>query len=71
VEIGRIAVGGQSRQKVSETPPSQINLGVMVHACHSSHAGSINRRTEIQAGLGNKPETLLEKCLKEKGLRVT
>jgi hypothetical protein len=42
-EIRRMEARGQTEQK---------NLGVVVHTCHSSYAGSINRRIKVQAGSG-------------------
>jgi hypothetical protein len=42
MELGRVAVQGQPRQKVHK-------LGVAVHTCHPSYSGSITRRIIIQA----------------------
>jgi hypothetical protein len=53
VEIRRIAVQGQSKQKVRDTPPpsQQKKLGRVVHPCYSNHAGNI-RKITVQASLG-------------------
>jgi hypothetical protein len=42
-EIRKIAVGGQSRQKVCKTSSQTIKTGVVVHTCHPSCAGNINK----------------------------
>jgi hypothetical protein len=50
-EIRRIAIQGWPRQKVNETLISVYKLGMVVHACHSSYVGYVNRRISVQAGL--------------------
>jgi hypothetical protein len=55
VEIGRIIVGGYSKQKVHKTHPNFDQwLGVVVCACHLSYPGSINRRIVVQTSWGIK-----------------
>jgi hypothetical protein len=56
--IGRTAVGGQTRQKVSKTPPQENKTGVVLHACHSSDAGGIKRRIMAQTEPGKKKKNL-------------
>jgi hypothetical protein len=41
--MGRIKVGGQPEQKLLSNQP----LGMMVHACHPSYMGSINRKMVV------------------------
>jgi hypothetical protein len=48
-KMERFMIQGQPQQKVSETPMSTNKLGTMMHACHPSYKGSINRRM-VQAG---------------------
>jgi hypothetical protein len=63
-EIRIIAIGGQLGQKLCETLPSAIltnKLGMVVHACHPSFVGCVNRRIKVQAGPGEEFETLVEK----------
>jgi hypothetical protein len=50
MEIWKIIVQSQSRQKVCETP-SQPTAGMVIYSCHPSYAGSINRRIVVQACL--------------------
>jgi hypothetical protein len=51
--IRRIMVQGQLGQKVHKTSSQPIKkLGMVEHSCHPSYAGSINRRTIVQASLG-------------------
>jgi hypothetical protein len=47
VEIRRITVGRQSREKFCETP-SQLIAGCGGMCCHPSYMGSINRRIRVQ-----------------------
>jgi hypothetical protein len=49
--MGRIMVQGQPRQNVSETPSQPIKLVMVVHTCHPSYVGGINRRIMVQADL--------------------
>jgi hypothetical protein len=61
---------GIGRIKVSETPIStNKKLGTVVHRCHISYTGSINRRTMVQASPGIM-EDLFKKYLKLKGLQT-
>jgi hypothetical protein len=39
MEVGKIAVGDQPMQKVSETPISTNKLGMIVHACGPIYMG--------------------------------
>jgi hypothetical protein len=50
VEIGRIAVGGQPRQKAQETPLNQEKARHGVMHLSSQYANSVKRRVEVQAG---------------------
>jgi hypothetical protein len=54
-------VQDQAGQKVFKTPIS-INkkLGVVVHACYHSYAGSLNRKIIVQASL-QQMQNLMEK----------
>jgi hypothetical protein len=45
---GRIAVQGQHRQKVSETPSQQNMLGMVVHAYHPSYEECISKGITIR-----------------------
>jgi hypothetical protein len=54
VEIGRIAIGGQSgwgegEWQIARPHLNQYKLGVVVHTCHLSCAGNIKRKIEVQA----------------------
>jgi hypothetical protein len=52
VEIGKIKVQDQPRQKMRETSSQPITKPVVVvHTCHSNHSGSINR----SLGINSKP----------------
>jgi hypothetical protein len=44
VEMGKIMIQGQPRQKLSKTPSQPIKFGAMVHACHTRYMKGINRR---------------------------
>jgi hypothetical protein len=50
-EIERMEVPGHLGKKVCETPSQQKRLSMVVHTCHSSYLGSINR-IMIQVCLG-------------------
>jgi hypothetical protein len=50
MEIGRITIQGQSRQKVSKTSISTNKLSMVVHICNASYVGGIARRS-IMRGL--------------------
>jgi hypothetical protein len=53
VEIRRTEVRGQPKtKKFTRFPVNQQKLGMVMHACHSSYAGSVNRRIKVQAGPG-------------------
>jgi hypothetical protein len=47
VNIERIAVGGQCRQKVSKSSISMKKMGMVVFACHPSYTGSISRKITV------------------------
>jgi hypothetical protein len=49
-ETGRIAAQASQGKKLN--PMSTNKLGEVVHACHSSCVGGVNRRIEVQAGPG-------------------
>jgi hypothetical protein len=76
VEIERIMVWCQSRQKVSKTPLSTNKYGMVVHACNPSFLGGIGRRPALaswhrkevwsEASSRQKCGTLSEKLLKTK-----
>jgi hypothetical protein len=51
-EVRRVEVVGQSGQKVSETPPQQTKLGMVVHTHHPSYVGGVNRRIMAEASPG-------------------
>jgi hypothetical protein len=46
-DMGRVAVRGQPRQKVSNTPVSTIKLDTVVHIYIPSYIGSIGRRVMV------------------------
>jgi hypothetical protein len=48
VEIGRIIVKGQPRQKVSEPLSQQVSWEWWVRICNSSYAGGVGRRITAQ-----------------------
>jgi hypothetical protein len=56
-EIGRITVWGQPGQRVQETPSQPMAGHSMACICHSSCAGSINRRFQVYASLGIKGDS--------------
>jgi hypothetical protein len=60
VEIRRITVPGQPRQKVRKTPMSTNKTGVLVHACNPSYDEGISKRIVVQ-GWPGKSKTLFEK----------
>jgi hypothetical protein len=62
VEIRRITVQGQPRQKVHKIPPQQKTLDMVVHSCHSN-IGSIIRRTVVQAGLCKKQDSFSKRTI--------
>jgi hypothetical protein len=47
VEIKKIMVPNQPRQKVRETPAQPKSWALVVHACDSSYAGGTNRRIRV------------------------
>jgi hypothetical protein len=67
-EIGRIAVQGQTRQKVCETPSQAIKLGTMSCTCHPRYAEGINKRFAVQAGSDSNVRPYSERQLKQEGL---
>jgi hypothetical protein len=58
---------GSPVQKVCKNSIStNKKQGIVLHTCHHCYAGSINRRTEVRAGLGISDKTLFKKYLKQK-----
>jgi hypothetical protein len=53
MEIGKIVVSGQPRQKVLETLTQQRRLGTVVHACYPS-----TNRIGIQVGPGKRQDPI-------------
>jgi hypothetical protein len=47
-EIWRIAVHGQLRQKLNETPSPNHKSGMVLHACNPSYTGGIGRRIVVR-----------------------
>jgi hypothetical protein len=43
-------------------------LGMVVHACHLSYAGSIDSRIVVYTSLGKTPDPIQKNYLKQKGL---
>jgi hypothetical protein len=61
VEIWRIEIQAQPGQEVRETPFNKLKkkkkrLSMVVHICHPSHVGSINKKIMFQASLGIKQD---------------
>jgi hypothetical protein len=57
----------QAWQKISNTPISINNLGMVVYTCNLSYVGSKHRRIALsEASTGQKHKTLPEKQLKQK-----
>jgi hypothetical protein len=61
VEIGKTAVQGQPKQKVSETSISINKPGMVVSTYDPSYVGGRDRRITVQAAPGEKCRTLSEK----------
>jgi hypothetical protein len=47
VQIRKIQVQGQIRQKVGNTPTSSSKPGIVTLACHPSYTGNINKRRMV------------------------
>jgi hypothetical protein len=61
IEIRRIAVPGQSRQKSSRDFLNRKKLGVVVHTCQSCYDLKYkNDRIAVQAGLGKEQDPISE-----------
>jgi heterodisulfide reductase subunit A-like polyferredoxin len=58
VETREIMVRGQSGQKVGKTTISTNKSDVVVHTCHPSYAGGVNRRIVVHTGLSKKAQNL-------------
>jgi hypothetical protein len=61
VEIGKIVVQSQPRQKVSNTPISTNKPGLVAHVCKPSYMGGVGSSIVIWDSLGKKFKTLSEK----------
>jgi hypothetical protein len=66
VEIRKILVGGQPRQKVKGDSTSTNKLGMVEHFCNPRYTEGIGRRIMSKVSPSRKFKTLSEKQLKQK-----
>jgi hypothetical protein len=66
MEIGKIMVQVQPRQKVSKTPISRKRVSVVEHFCNPSYAGGISRLILVPGQARQKARLYLKNNLKQK-----
>jgi hypothetical protein len=69
IEIERIKVQDQPRQRVSDTP-SQPIAGHTAYSCHTSYVESINSRSVVQESPGKNMGSYPQNNQSKKGPRV-